>query len=115
MRKTLSAVVAAIGLLASAHAFAAQGTWTGTISDSACGLSHAKMTDNGKKGTDKQCTQECVMHGAKYVFVNSGKVLMIKNQDLAALKQYAGDRVTVTGDLSGDTITIANITAAKKS
>jgi hypothetical protein len=101
--------------LSSGSALAAGGTWTGTISDSACGLSHAKMTDNGKKGTDKQCTVECVMHGAKYVFVEHGQVLMIKNQDFAALKQYAGDRVMLSGDRSGDTITVTKIAPAKRS
>jgi len=54
----------------------------------------------------------CVMKGAKYVFVNEGKALMIKNQNLADLKKFAGDKVTVSGDLSGDTITITKIVAA---
>jgi hypothetical protein len=43
----------------------------------------------------------CVLHGAKYVFVSDGKVLMLKNQDFAGLKQYAGDQVTLSGDRSG--------------
>jgi hypothetical protein len=71
------------------------------------------MTEHGKKGTDKQCTQMCVMKGAKYVFVNDDKVLMIKNQNFADLKTFAGDRVMVSGDLTGDTITVSKIVAAK--
>lgn len=71
------------------------------------------LTEHGKKGSDKECTQVCVMHGAKYVFVIEGKVLMIRNQSLATLQQFAGDRVTITGDVSGDTITVTKIAPAK--
>ena len=113
MRKTILALVAAASAVSYSSALAAPGTWTGSISDSGCGASHDAMTEHGKKGTDKKCTEMCVLKGAKYVFVNDGKVLMIKNQDLADLKKYAGDRVTISGDLSGDTITVAKIAAAK--
>jgi len=71
------------------------------------------MTEHGTKATDKQCTQMCVLRGAKYVFVNEGRVLMVKNQDLADLKTFAGDRVMVSGDLTGDTITLTKIVAPK--
>ena len=115
MKRTLVFATILGAALSSASAGAAAGTWTGTISDSACGASHAKMTENGKKATDKQCTEMCVLHGAKYVFVENGKVLMIKNQDFAALKQHAGDRVTLSGDRVGDTITVTKIDPAKAS
>ena len=111
--RAISALCAAAFLVSSASAWAATGTWTGTISDSSCGVSHDAMTEHGKKGSDKQCTQMCVMKGAKYVFVNDGKVLMIKNQNFADLKKFAGDRVTVSGDLTGDTVTVTKIAAAK--
>jgi hypothetical protein len=111
MKTTFLALIAAAFVVSQAGA--APGTWTGTISDSGCGGSHEAMTDHGKKGTDKTCTEMCIMKGAKYVFVNEGKALMIKNQNLADLKKFAGDRVTVSGDLSGDTITITKIAAAK--
>lgn len=113
MKRTILGLVTAAALMTYGSASGATGTWTGTISDSGCGASHDAMTEHGKKGNDKQCTQMCVTKGAKYVFVNEGKVLMIKNQNLADLKKYAGDRVTVTGDLSGDTLTVAKIAAAK--
>jgi hypothetical protein len=113
MTRTLLLATIVGTALTSGSAFAAAGTWTGTISDSACGASHAKMTDNGKKATDKQCTEMCVLHGAKYVFVENGKVLMIKNQDFAGLKQYAGNRVMLSGDRSGDTITVTKVAPAK--
>ena len=113
MKRTILGMIAAAAVMSYASVSAETGTWTGTISDSGCGASHDAMTEHGKKGNDKQCTQMCLMKGAKYVFVNDGKVLMIKNQNLADLKKFAGDRVTVSGDLSGDTLTVAKIAAAK--
>src|SRR5581483_9872776 len=65
MKKLVASVISVLAL--SAPAFAA--TWTGVISDSMCGKSHAAMTGNGSKMTDSQCTTACVEHGAKYVFV----------------------------------------------
>ena len=91
MKRTTLALLGA-AVLSYAPALAASGTWTGTISDSSCGASHDAMTEHGAKATDKQCTQMCVLKGAKYVFVNDGKVLMIKNQDFADLKKYAAKR-----------------------
>jgi hypothetical protein len=113
MKKTILALACAGSMLSYVSVSGAAGSWTGTISDSGCGASHDAMTEHGKKGNDKQCTQMCVMKGAKYVFVNDGKVLMIKNQNLADLKKYAGDKVTITGDLTGDTVTVTKIAAAK--
>jgi hypothetical protein len=113
MMRIIAALFATALVVSYGQAWAATGTWTGTISDSSCGASHDAMTEHGKKASDKQCTQMCVMKGAKYVFVNDGKVLMIKNQNFADLKKFAGDRVTVTGDLAGDTVTLTKVTAAK--
>ena len=49
---------------------AADMTWTGKISDSMCGASHAGM---GTKMSDHDCTVGCVKAGAKYVFVSKGR------------------------------------------
>jgi hypothetical protein len=113
MNRAILAVVAAGVLMFYGSAFAANGTWTGTISDSSCGASHAALTEHGQNASDKECTGMCLAKGAKYVFVNEGKVVTISNQNFADLKKYAGDRVTVTGNLTGDTITITKISAAK--
>ena len=113
MKKAILGLIAVGAVMSYVPVSAEKGTWTGTISDSGCGASHDAMTEHGKKGSDKQCTEMCVMKGAKYVFVNDGKVLMIKNQNLADLKKFAGDRVTVTGALSGAPLTVAKIAAAK--
>ncbi len=90
---------------------AAEQTWTGQISDSMCGASHAKMIAQhaGAKMTDRDCALACVKGGAKYVFVSSGKVYNIENQDLALLQAHAGDTVRLTGEMKGDTITVSKV------
>src|SRR5512142_1956430 len=90
-------------------------SWTGEISDSACGMSHAKMMAEHKNlKTDRDCTLACVKAGSKYVLVSDGKVYQIENQTLPALQQRAGQMVEVTGDLKGDSITVAKISQVRK-
>ena len=111
MKITAIAVVGMLGLVGNAFAAA---TMTGIISDSQCGASHAAMMEHGAKMSDKQCTNGCVQHGAKYVFVQNGKVLQIANQDFKDLPTFAGDTVRLSGDVKGDTVTVTKIGAAKK-
>jgi hypothetical protein len=98
-------------------ASAADKTWTGKISDSMCGASHAAMISQhaGAKMTDRDCTQACIKAGGKYVFVTDGKVYNIANQDDADLATHAGHTVQLTGDMSGDTITVSKIVMPNKS
>jgi hypothetical protein len=113
---TIFRLLCVIGLVAgfSAFAFAANQTLTGTISDSMCGASHAKMAaaHPEAKMTDRDCTLACVKGGGKYVLISSGKVYTIANQNLAALQEQAGRTVSVTGDVTGDSITVATVKAS---
>jgi len=93
---------------------AATMTMAGTISDSMCGASHAKMTAGHPNMTDRACTLGCVKGGAKYVFVSDGKVYQIANQDLPDLQKEAGQSVSLTGDVNGESITVSKVTMAKK-
>jgi hypothetical protein len=96
-------------------ACACAATWTGEISDSACGASHAKMMAEHKDlKTDRACALACVKGGSQYVLVSDGKVYKIENQSLPALQTRAGQMVMVTGDLKGDTITVSKIAMTKK-
>ena len=91
-------------------AAAAEHTWTGKISDSTCGASHQKGAEHGAKAmSDHDCTLACVKNGGKFVFVRSGKVYKIENQDFAGLTVHAGRIVQLKGDLKGDTITVSSI------
>ena len=97
------------GLVFATSCFA--GTWTGQISDSSCGASHAKMmSQGGKMKTTRDCTLGCVKSGSKYVFVSAGSVYQIENQSFADLEKRAGQMVELTGDMKGDTVTVSKIT-----
>ena len=102
--------VAAMTFCCAGTAFAAEQTWTGTISDSKCGATHKAMIEHNKILTDQSCTEACVKGGAKYVFASGDKVYMLQNQKNPALAMYAGQAVTITGTLKGDTIRAAKIT-----
>ena len=94
--------------------FAANTTMTGMISDSMCGASHAKMmAEHPNMKTDRACTLACVKAGAKYVFVSNQVVYEITNQDMASLPKEAGESVSVTGDVNGNSITISKLMPAK--
>jgi len=100
------ATIAAATLFAAAMTVAADGSWTGWISDSQCGAKGA----NAKAG---ECTTKCVKeHGAKYVFVNDGdkKVYAIDAQDQVAA--HAGHHVRVKGNVEGDSIKLSGIEMA---
>jgi hypothetical protein len=109
MKYLCIAVIASV--LGSIAANAADQNWTGKISDSMCGAKHNTSAEHGgKKMSDRDCTLACVKdHSAKYVFVSGGKVYNVANQDLAALQEHAGHTVKLTGEMSGDTITVSKI------
>jgi hypothetical protein len=65
------------------------------------------------KMTDRDCTLACVKGGGKFVFVSGGKVYNLANQKLAALSERAGETVSLTGNVEGDTITVSKVSAKK--
>ena len=98
----ISALLLAAALLAApSGAFAAEQTWTGKISDSACGAKHEEAAEGQGVMADRDCTQACVRGGSKYVLVVDGKVLQIANQDNKDLATHAGHTVKMTGELKG--------------
>lgn len=105
-------LVAGLASLASAATM----TMTGMISDSACGPSHAKMMEMHKdaKMDEPQCTLACVKGGGKFVFVSDGKVYTVANQTFSGLTKYAGETVSLTGDMNGNTVTVSKIAAGGK-
>jgi hypothetical protein len=85
-------------------------TWSGKISDSACGAKHEAAAEGEEKMPDSDCTRTCVRGGSKYVLVaDNGTIYKIANQDFAQLPQSAGRAVTLTGDVKAGTITITRI------
>jgi hypothetical protein len=101
---------AAAILFATAPALsAADKTWTGVLSDSKCNGKHAKAEHGSQSDSDHTCSTKCVAGGAKHVFVAGGKTYQIANQDYAGLKDHAGHRVALTGEMKGDSITVSKI------
>jgi len=97
-------------LLSCAVAFsasAANQTWAGEISDSHCGAKHTAGQ------TPKECTQTCINGGASYVLVSGGKVYKLEDPS-KLVASHAGEMVNLTGELKGETITVAKVEAGKK-
>lgn len=96
--KTITAVaLMTIGLAASGLA----AEFKGFVEDQMC----AGMPE--MKG-DATCAQKCIKGGSPAVLVTpDGKIYKIANQ--AKITAMAGKNVTVTGDLKGDTLTVASV------
>jgi hypothetical protein len=107
-RTTVILLVALV--LLSLFAFAAQQTLTGTVTDTMCGKKHTMMP--GK--SDAECTRECMKAKGNWTY---GLVVGDKVYSLAGdEKQFdvlAGQRVKVTGEVTGKKIAVQSITAAK--
>ena len=73
---------------------------TGYISDSKCGA-------KGEKDEHADCAVKCVKGGAAPVFVSAGKVYKI--DDVAKVQDHVGHKVTITGELKGDTIQVQQV------
>jgi hypothetical protein len=100
MKSLCAAVVLAFGFTAAA--FAADQTLAGDISDSHCGAKHPE--GQAARG----CTETCVKGGASYVFVSGGKVYKLEDPS-KLVAAHAGHTVSLTGEMKGDTITVAKI------
>jgi hypothetical protein len=99
MKRTLA--VFALAAIGSLSAFA--GEWSGYIADSKC-----KHVD----GTADHiaCTEKCVKGGADVVFVTAdNKVLKIDKGSLDKVNDHLGHKVTVTGKVKGDTLTVDSV------
>ncbi len=82
--------------------------WSGTISDAKCGKGHADATDKSMK-----CVQDCVKGGQAPVFIVGDKVLKIDDASKAKVMSHLGHKVEINGKMTGDTVSIKSIKAAK--
>jgi hypothetical protein len=82
-------------------------TFTGTVTDDMCGAKHMMP---GKP--DATCARACVKRGAKYALSSGDKLYLLSGKG-AEVDALAGQKVTVTGELKGNTLTVASIKAAK--
>ncbi len=79
--------------------------WTGYIVDKSCA---------GKKAMwgNEQCAQSCMKRGDPAVFVTEdGKIYQVAEQD--KVKEMAGKKVTITGKMTGDSISVDSVKASE--
>ena len=107
--KTVLLLSAALLVAAPSFSTPAEQTWSGTISDSACGPKHEEAAEGQGVMADRDCTQACIRGGSKYVLVVDGKVFQIANQDNKDLATHAGHAVKLTGEFKGNAITVSKI------
>jgi len=89
-------------------AFAAwAGELTGYISDAKCGAAHM----DGSEASIK-CVKGCVKGGQAPVLVTADKKVIKISNPAKVQDEHLGQKVTVTGDVAGDTLTIDTIKKA---
>jgi hypothetical protein len=94
-------ITVSIALVLGLSAFAMAAEFKGFVEDSNC-ASKPAMKDNA------QCAARCVKGGAAAVLVTEdGKVYKIANQD--KIVAHAGEKVTITGSVKEDTITVDDV------
>lgn len=92
-------VIAALAFGLSAAGMAAD--FTGFVEDTNCA---AKPDMKG----DADCAKKCIKGGSPAVLVmDDGKIYKIANQD--KIVSHAGEKVTVSGTVKDDTITVASV------
>src|SRR5262245_19362353 len=94
-----TALLALSALVAGA---AAAQTWTGSISDSACGARHMIGM------AARECAIACVKQGHAYVFVSQRQVYKLEDP-AKIVPDHAGHDVSLTGEINAETITVAKI------
>ncbi len=84
-------------------------SFVGYISDSHCGLKHMKGM-----GDDKACTLMCVKGGSKFVLADRDhkRVYRLDQSGQDKAREFAGQKVKVTGRVVGKTIRVTAIEAA---
>jgi hypothetical protein len=108
-RRTPAILVLVIFALLTMRALAAPQTFTGTITDTMCGKKHMSPSKS-----DADCTRDCMKLKGDWTYgLVVGKSLYRLTGDNKQFAAFAGQQVTVAGDLTGTTIAVQTITPAK--
>src|SRR5258708_28784796 len=88
-------------------------TFTGEIMDSQCAQmgSHDNMMKGEGAKNAKECTNACVKSGGKYALYDPASKHVYQLDDQKKARDFAGQKVTITGnvDSTSDSIHITNI------
>ncbi len=79
-------------------------TYEGVVTDTRCGAKHTAAIPESAA----DCTRACV-HAAEHFALVDGDKLYVLQGDPELLKRAAGERVTISGTLSGNTISVASV------
>lgn len=83
---------------------AATQTYEGEVTDTHCGARHTPAI--AESAAD--CTRACVRSGEHFALVNGDKMYVLEGEN-QLLNHAAGERVTITGTLNGNTISVASV------
>ena len=119
MKAPTLALMAALLFCGSSFAAQTNHTYTGEIMDSACartGSHESMMKAHPNMKTAKDCTLGCVKGGSQYVLYDSASKTVYQLDDQNNPERFAGQKVTVTGNLdaASNTIHVANIKAGSR-
>jgi|SRR5665213_1247858 len=107
----VSSFLAAFALLGAAtmqgQTAGSQKTLTGVVSDSMCGANHM-----AKNLSPADCLRMCVKKGTKYALVVGKDVYTLEGHE-ADLDKYAAQKVSLTGTLKAQTVTVQSVTPVK--
>jgi hypothetical protein len=83
-------------------------TYEGVITDTHCGAKHAPAIAESAG----DCARACVHSGEHFALVDGDKMYALEGEP-EALKRAAGERVTISGTLSGHTIAVTSVRSSK--
>lgn len=93
------------------------GTFTGEIMDKMCAQmnSHDNMMKSEGASNAKDCTLKCVRDGGSFALYDSASKKVYGLEDTKQIREYAGQRVQITGtyDDDADVLHVKNIAPAK--
>jgi hypothetical protein len=104
----VSATLASAADPAQPQAPAAGQTFSGVVTCSLCGAKHNTSMNQSAAG----CTKVCLKKGADFALVDAEKVYKLEG-GTDYLDKFAGERVTISGTLNGDTIQVTSVDASR--
>jgi hypothetical protein len=92
-------------------------TFTGEIMDKMCAQmnSHENMMKSEGASNAKDCTLKCVKDGGSFALYDPSSKKVYPLEDTKQVRQYAGERVSITGsyDSDSDVLRVKSISPAK--
>lgn len=79
-------------------------TYEGVVTDTHCGAKHTPAIPESAG----DCARACVHSGEHFALVNGDKMYVLEGEN-QLLNHAAGERVTLTGTLNGNTISVTSV------